>query len=461
MSRNSWLFWLVAAILITSILVVFPMDRGLISHSQLRLGLDLQGGTRIVYKADLSTVPQAQRTSSMKGAIAVLKNRINPLGVSEASVNRLGEDQILVEIPGRALTDEEKDRLARVVLLEFGETASENETAKWPSANQTATWPSSWGRWKPATGAVDNQTLELNSSYFQENTYVTTGTLGEVLLIFSWDSIGSQLSEQITSRLVVGNQPLGIFEGGQPLLGEDGRPIAPLVSGVISTRGQIEGLSATEARTLSAQLNAGRLPVPLQRTGDEKNIEPILGESFVSRSVKAGILGIAMTMLFMILYYRISGVIASAALAYYAIVTLAVFKLLGVTLTLAGIGGFVLSVGMAIDANVLIFERMKEELWAGRTLGGAIDAGFSRAWSAIWDSNLTTILAGAILFWLGSASFVASDLAKGFAVTLMIGVAISMFTAVTVTRTLIRPFITTIFAHKVTLFAPYQGKKHD
>jgi preprotein translocase subunit SecD len=459
MSRNAWFFWGILAILIVSLLIVFPIDRGIISHSSLRLGLDLKGGTRLVYKADLSQVAKSDYTDVMNGAVAVLSNRINPLGVSESSVHRLGEDQILVEIPGKALTDVEKNNLARVALLEFGEQASDNETAKWPTSENQTGWKDSWGRWKAATGAVDNQTLELSSKYFEENTYVTTNSIGQVLLIFQWDDTGSKLSEQITTRLVTGNQPLGIFEGDQPLIGEDGRPIAPLVQGIISTKGQIEGLSAKEASRLSAQLNAGRLPVPLSRTGDEKNVEPILGESFVSKSVKAGILGIAMTMLFMILYYRISGGVATIALAYYALLTLAIFKLLGVTLTLSGIGGFVLSIGMAIDANVLIFERMKEELWTGRTLGAAIDAGFSRAWSAIWDSNLTTILAGAILYWLGSVSFIASDMAKGFAVTLMIGVAVSLFTAVTVTRTLIRPLGTTSLAKQTSLFAPYQRKK--
>jgi len=149
---------------------------------------------------------------------------------------------------------------------------------------------------------------------------------------------------------------------------------------------------------------------------------------------------------------------ASLALVYYAVLTLAIFKLLGVTLTLAGIGGFILSVGMAIDANVLIFERMKEEMWGGKTLGAAIEAGFQRAWSAIWDSNITTILAGVILYWLGSSSIVASDMAKGFAVTLVIGVAVSMFTALTVTRTLLRPFVGTGLAQRTSLFAPYQRK---
>jgi preprotein translocase subunit SecD len=334
-----------------------------------------------------------------------------------------------------------------VALLEFGELATDNETAKWED---------NLGKWKPATGVVDNKTLELTSAYFLSDTVVKLDNLGKILLTFEWNSEGSQLSEQITSRLV--GQPLGIFEGDQPLLGENGEPIAPYVQEAITGRGQIEGLSMTDATRLSKQLNAGRLPVPLQRTGDEKNVEPWLGEDFVTKSLKAGLIGVLATMLFMTIYYRVSGFIASLALAYYAVLTLAIFKLLGVTLTLAGIAGFVLSVGMAIDANVLIFERMKEEMWGGKTLGAAIEAGFQRAWSAILDSNVTTILAGAILYWLGSSNIVASDVAKGFAVTLIIGVAVSMFTAITVTRSFIRPFVGTGLARRLSLFAPYQRK---
>ena len=207
-------------------------------------------------------------------------------------------------------------------------------------------------------------------------------------------------------------------------------------------------------------MNAGRLPVPLQRTGDEKNVEAWLGLDFVGKSVKAGILGVGILMLFIIIYYRLSGLMASLALVYYGVVTLAIFKLFGFTLTLAGIGGFVLSIGMAIDANVLIFERMKEEMWDGKTMGAAVEAGFRRAFSAILDSNVTTILAGAILFWLGSSSIIASDMAKGFAVTLITGVLVSMFTAITVTRTFLRLFVGTGLARSTSLFAPYQRKKN-
>ena len=448
--RNNLVFMGVLTIFILALFVLFPVEKGKLFGRGIRLGLDLQGGTRIVYQADLSAVNPSDVAGAIDGAIAVLENRINPLGVTESSVRKMGTDQILVEVPGKSLTDAEKEKLGRVALLEFGELVTGDEAFKWED--------SLGNKWKPATAEIDGQTKELTSSYFEKNTYVTTDNLGSPLLIFEWNKEGSQLSEAITTRLL--NKPLGIFEGDQPLLGEDGLPIAPNVNSVIMDSGQIEGLSYSEATTLSMQLNAGRLPVPLARTGDEKNVEPWLGEDFVTKSVKAGIIGILMTMLFMIIYYRLSGFIASLALMYYGVLTLAIFKLLGVTLTLAGIGGFVLSVGMAIDANVLIFERMKEEMWGGRGLGAAIDAGFNRAWPAILDSNVTTILAGVILYWLGSSSIVASDMAKGFAVTLIIGVAVSMFTAITVTRTLLRPFVGTGLAQNKSLFAPYQRKEN-
>jgi preprotein translocase subunit SecD len=282
-----------------------------------------------------------------------------------------------------------------------------------------------------------------------------------VLLIFNWDATGSQLSQQITTRLYNNsNAPLGIFEGDQALIGENGVPIAPSVKGIISDRGQIEGLSPTESRKLSSQLNAGRLPVPLTRTGDEQDIEPSLGGHFVTTSVRTAIIALLVVMVYMITYYRLSGVVASAALLNYAVLLLAIFKLLNVTMTLSAIGGFVLSLGMAVDANVLIFERMKEELWGGRTLGAAIDAGFNRAWPAIRDSNVTSILAGAILLWLGSSNIASSAPVKGFAVTLIIGVVSSMFTAITVTRTLLRPFAAASVATTTSLFAPFQGKKN-
>ncbi|MAH39041.1 MAG: hypothetical protein CL873_00680 [Dehalococcoidales bacterium] len=241
------------------------------------------------------------------------------------------------------------------------------------------------------------------------------------------------------------------------LLGEDGLPIAPTVQTVITDSGQITGLSFAEAAELSKQLNLGRLPVPLEIIY-ELTISPILGAGFVNLSLKAGAIGIALVMLFMSLYYRLPGLVASLSLIFYGVLVMALFKMIPVTLTLAGIGGFVLSIGMAVDANVLIFERIKEELGTGRTLGAAIEVGFSRAWKAIRDSNITTFIVCGILYWVGS-SIVAGAPVMGFALTLFIGVAVSMFTAILATRTLLRLFVGTRLAQRTNLFSPYLRRK--
>jgi preprotein translocase subunit SecD len=422
--------------------LVYP----LFDREEMRMGLDLQGGLHIVYQADLSGIATEDRDSAMEGAKEILANRINPLGVTEPIIQRQGSDRLLVELPGISITDAEKERLARVDILQFGELAADDEEAKWENE---------LGRWKPATGVVNGEELALTSRYFRDNTYVASDNMGRLLLIFEWDEIGAQLSEQITSRLI--GEPLAIFDGDVALLGDDGLPIAPIINDVITDRGQIEGLSLDEATRLSHQLNFGRLPVPLTILYDQ-TVSPTLGEDFVDMSLKAGIIGIILVMLFMIIYYRLPGVIASLALIFYGALVLAIFKLIPVTLSLAGIGGFILSIGMAVDANVLIFERMKEEFATGRTLGAAIDAGFSRAWTAIRDSNVTTFIVCISLYWLGS-SIAESAPVMGFALTLFIGVAVSMFTAIVVTRALLRLFVGTNLAKRTALFSAHREKK--
>jgi preprotein translocase subunit SecD len=439
------------AVVVLILLVIFAfavcaLVYPLFDREEMRMGLDLQGGLHIVYQADLSEIDAENRDSAMEGAKEILSNRINPLGVTEPIIQRQGSDRILVELPGISISDQEKERLARVDILAFGEPAADEEEAKWENE---------LGRWKPATGVIDGEEIALTSRYFTTNTYVARDDLGRLLLIFEWDEEGSQLSEQVTERLV--GSPMAIFDGDVALMGDDGLPIAPIVQSVISDRGQIEGLSLDEATSLSNQLNFGRLPVPLNILYDQ-TVSPTLGEDFVDMSLKAGIIGIILVMLFMIIYYRLPGVIASLALVFYGSLVLAIFKLIPVTLTLAGIGGFILSIGMAVDANVLIFERMKEEFAAGRMLGAAIEAGFSRAWTAIRDSNVTTFIVCAILFWLGS-SIAESAPVQGFALTLFIGVAVSMFTAIVVTRTLLRLFVGTRLARKTVLFSAHQEKK--
>jgi len=422
--------------------LIFP----LFGREAMRLGLDLQGGIHMVYRADLSAVEPGEEAGVMEGVMAVISNRINPLGVTEPVIQKQGQDRILVELPGLSITDKEKERLSRVALLEFGELAADDEEAKWENE---------LGRWKPTTAVIDGEEKALTSRYFRENTYVDQDNMGRIELLFEWDKEGSKISEEVTSRLI--GKPLGIFEGAESLLGEDGRPIVPTVQAVIVDRGRITGLSFNEATSLSQQLNAGRLPVSLEILYDQ-TVSPILGADFIDMSVKAGVIGIILVMLFMIIYYRLPGVLASLALIFYGSLVLAIFKLIPVTLTLAGLGGFVLSIGMAVDANVLIFERMKEEFRTGRALGAAIETGFNRAWTAIRDSNVTTFIVCGILFWVGSV-VVAGAPVKGFAWALAIGVAVSMFTAIVVTRTLLRLFVGTRLAQRASLFSPYLGRK--
>ncbi len=437
--RNTLVSIAILIIFILCLLVILPINQGLLGQKDFMLGLDLQGGLHLVYKADLSGVEPGDEAEVMDGVIAVISNRINPLGVTEPNIEKQGEDRIVVELPGIDITDAQKERIGRTALLEFRELVIDENGEE---------------QWIPATGTIDGQEKVLNSSYFKENTYVTTDPFSGVLLIFEFDEEGARLSEEITGRLI--GQPLGIFEGDEPLLGEDGQPIAPIIQSVISDKGQIEGLSLNEASELSKQLNAGRLPVSLEVIY-EQTVSPILGADFVDLSVMAGLIGIALVMLFMIAFYRLPGLIASLALVFYGSLVLALFKMIPVTLTLAGIGGFILSIGMAVDANVLIFERMKEEFNAGRTPRAAIEAGFNRAWTAIRDSNITTFIVCGILYWVGS-SIVAGAPVMGFALTLFIGVAVSMFTAIVVTRTLLRLFVGSRLAQKKTYFSTESGE---
>jgi len=449
MTRKNRLPLIIISIIFTlALLVVLPVNEGILGKRGIRLGLDLQGGTHMVYKADLSSVEPGAEAEALDGAIAVIKKRIDVLGVTEPVIQRLGEDRIVVELPGISETEKAKKLIGQTALLEFGELIEDEGEARW--VNEL-------GEWKPATALVDGDEKALTSAYFKENTYVDRDNWGRILLRFEWNETGSKLSEEITKRLV--KKPLGIFLGDEPLRGEDGRSIAPIVQSIITERGQIEGLSFGEATELSRLLNAGRIPVPLTPIY-EQTVSPILGSDFIRMSVTAGLIGLILVLLFMMIYYRLPGVLASGALIFYVSVVLAIFKLIPVTLSLAGIGGFVLSIGMAVDANILIFERMKEELRLGRTLGAAIETGFSRAWPAIRDSNITTFIVCGILYWLGS-SIIASTPVMGFALTLFLGVAISMFTAVVVTRTFLRILAGTRLGQKTSLFSVYSGKGND
>jgi preprotein translocase subunit SecD len=435
--RNTIVFFIILVLFAFAVCaLVYP----LLGREGMRLGLDLQGGIHMVYQADFSDVEPGSESEAIDGAIAVIERRINILGVTEPLIQKQGSDRIVVELPGVSEAEKAKSLIGETALLEFREQGVDEE------GNPA---------WVPATATIDGKEKTLTSGYFKENTYVGQGNLGQILLYFEWNEEGSEISGEVTGRLI--GQPLAIYLSGEPLLGEDGQPIAPIVRSQITDRGQIEGLSLNEATELSQLLNAGRIPVPLNPVY-EQTVSPTLGADFVDLSLKAGLIGIILVMLFMIIYYRLPGALASLALVFYGAMVLAVFKLIPVTLTLAGIGGFVLSIGMAVDANVLIFERMKEEFATGRTLGAAIEAGFNRAWMAIRDSNVTTIIVCLILIWLGS-SIVESAPVTGFALTLFIGVLVSMFSAIIVTRSLLRLFVGTRLGRKTSLFSAHREKK--
>jgi preprotein translocase subunit SecD len=435
-SRNVYLLIFILALFGFALWSVVPLDKTVFGREGLRLGLDLAGGSYLVYQADLSAVEAGTAGEVMDGVKGVIERRINALGITEPIIqvqNQEGNYNIAIQLPGVADIERAKEMVGLFTVLEFREQDSE-------------------GNWIPATGTAtvdgEEKELVLSSRYFNENTYVTVSqTTAETLLIFEMDDTGAQLFKQISTRLM--GKPLAIFLGDEPLRGEDGQIIAPTVQAVIEDSGQITGLSLVDAQELSRVLNAGRIDVPLGRWADgefepsvplyERTVDATLGQDSIEKSILAAGIGIALLLIFMILYYRLPGVVACLSLAVYGAVLLAIFKLVPITLTLPGLAGFIVSLGMAVDANVLIFERMKEELRGGRSPGAAAETGFSRAWTAIRDSNITTFIACLILFWLGGT--LGAFMVRGFALILFIGVALSMFTAITVTRTFLRLLI--------------------
>jgi preprotein translocase subunit SecD len=388
-----------------------------------KLGLDLQGGTQLTLQADLSQVPADQQSGAMQGVLNVITRRVNAYGVTEAEIQQLGSDRIIVQLPGLKNTEEAKQLIGQTAKLEFEEQD--------PS-----------GKWVPATGQLNGQTVALTGSYLipghQQVTFQGRAGLPEVA--FEFNSDGATLFGQITQRLV--GKPLGIYLDGQQIS-------APTVQAVLTNSGVITGLSLDQARLLALQLNAGALPVPVS-IQSESTVDATLGADSVHKSVVAGELAMLVVIAFMLMYYRLPGLAASGALLVYALVTLSMFKLIPVTLTLAGIAGFILSVGMAVDANILIFERMKEELRSGKTIAAAIRSGEDRAWPSIRDSNISTLITCTVLYFFGQQF--GATIIMGFALVLAIGVVISLFSAIFVTRTFLEILLSQSWAHSPRLF---------
>jgi len=399
--------------------VVWP-NHEIRGHIGFRLGLDLQGGTRLLYSANLSEKDPSQTDAqALEGVKQTIERRVNAYGVSEATVRTMQNEQgsfIEVQLPGVKDIDEARKLVGQVAELDFREQVF--------NATGNTTWVVA-----KAIGS-DGQDKELTGKYLKPNAGVVLNpNTNAPEVAFEWDAEGAVLFKNITTRNL--NKPLGIFLDNQLIS-------APTVQAVIEAKGVITGLETLQrAKTLAIQLNSGALEVPLTEIG-RNDVEPTRGADSLNKSLIAGIIGLALIILFMIIYYRISGLVACLALIVYAVLNLAVFRLIPVVLTLPSIAGFIVSVGMGVDGNVLVCERLKEELRNGSTLQRAVEQSFRQSWSAIWDSNVTVFIACAVLLWLGTRTVFANPTVTGFATTLFIGVALSMFTQVVVTRAFLR-----------------------
>jgi len=488
-------FALIAILTAIAIVVVWPSDPGRylpdffpwpkghglhvgsFDRETMRLGLDLKGGTYVLLEADTSQVPADQRDDAMKGVKDIIERRVNAWGVAESEIQREGANRLAVQLPG-ITREEARDLIGRTAELEFKEpqrddqgnfvcksdagesfsvpsdvvgTGDEARPSNLVPAAQGHDWrcvptgqtaPTGSLQWVPAKGiGSDKKEKALTGHFLKANARVELAAAEPVVAI-EFNSEGGKLFGEITGRLV--GLPMAIFMDEEIIS-------APTIrSHITGGSAVIEGVPLEEGRTLAIQLNSGALPVPLTVI-QESTVDATLGDDSVRRSVQAGEIGILAVIAFMLLYYRLPGILASMALVTYTSVLLMIFKLIPVTLTLAGIAAFVLSVGMAVDANILIFERMKEELRAGRSLVVAIEAGFGRAWPSIRDSNVSTFITCGILWWFGDQF--GANLVKGFALTLGIGVAVSMFSAIFVTRTFLRLLVGTPLARRLGWFA--------
>jgi len=386
------------------------------------LGLDLQGGLQVLLEADLPEDAEINPTD-MQNARQILENRSNGLGVSEVTFQVAGTRRIVGEFPGLENTDEVIAVLKETGQLEFvdtGDNAYPPNTEIYTDLNgQPLTQPDDLTGETPAV----YHTVITGSNL--TDVYVTQSQLGEYLVAFELDAEGSKVFAEHTAANV--QKVLAIVMDNKVIS-------SPTIQTAITGgEGTISGdFTVDTANNLAIQLRYGSLPIPF-KVVESRLVGPTLGEDSLNKSLIAGLAGLIIITLFMVIYYRLPGAIAMLSIATYGAITLALFKFIPVTLTLPGIAGLMLSTGGALDANILIFERLKEELRSGRRLGQAVRLAWQRAWPSIRDSNLATLITSLILFWFGSA-FGASTV-KGFAVTLAIGVAVSLFCAIFITRT--------------------------
>lgn len=412
-----------------------PWERKLPHFWQIpfKLGLDLQGGSHLIYESDLGGIEKEDYSQAMRGLRDVIERRVNIFGVTEPVV-QVQENpphyRLIVELAGVKDINQAIKMIGETPYLEFRE----------PQENYLEIFEQNSIFFETGEGRYQDPFLSTNltGQYLKKAELGFDQTTSKPLILLQFNDDGSKIFEQLTKENI--GKPLAIYIDGIPIS-------SPVVQDVISGgRAQITGnFTLEEAKKLVRNLNAGALPVPIKLIS-QRTIGPILGKISLEKSLKAGLYGFLAVIIFLILFYRLPGFFASLALGIYAAIILSLFKLIPVTLSLAGIGGLILSLGMAVDANVLIFSRMKEELKEEKTLPLSIREGFSRAWPSIRDGNLTTLIVALILFSFGT-SFV-----KGFAMTLGIGIIFSMFSAIFITKTFLRLFENTRLARLLWLW---------
>jgi len=375
-----------------------------------KLGLDLQGGVHLTYKADLSAIKPAEAADAMEGLRDVIERRVNAFGVGEPLVqvekSAGGDQRLIVELPGVTNVNEAIKMIGETPFLEFKtENPNADKLTEEEKKDSSKVFVSS----------------DLTGRYLKKAILDFDQTTFEPVISLEFNDEGGKLFAKLTKENV--GKSIAIFLDGAPI------SVPNVREEITGGKAQITGqFTPQEAKLLVQRLNSGALPVPVSLIS-QQSVGPTLGEKFLAKGIMAGIYGMILVSLFLILWYRLPGLAAVLALGLYTIIILALFKLIPVTLTAAGIAGFILSVGMAVDANILIFERMKEELKKGKNLQSAISEGFSRAWLSIRDSNISSLITAGILFWMGTSMI------KGFALTLGVGILISMFSAITVSRT--------------------------
>ncbi len=464
-SREATLLVLTAIVTALALWIDFaPDNRWLGRDVRTRLGLDLQGGTQVLLKAQDTGVAR----DVMQTAEQVIDRRVNGLGLSETIVQLSGNDRIIVELPGVTNPEQVSETLRGTGKLEFianvdGQGFSGADAPAQGSTVRTSGSPTPRLRSTSPTSS----TADLSATQALSNT-ITTGPIYQSITDGK-DLNTSQVQPRFGNNQTPGRNPFAVgfaFNADSAsrlerftsqnvgklmciVLDNVVNSCATIQSALIGGSGEITTATRAEAERLFTQLKYGALPVALQ-VESSRTVSATLGQDSVNASLLAGAVGLVIVALFMILYYRLPGVLATVALLIYTALSFALYRLIPITLTLAGIAGFILSIGLAVDANVLIFARLKEELRHGKSLRAAVEAGFSEAWPAIRDSNASTLITSAILFLFGNSFGV--SIIKGFALTLGLGIVVSLFTAITVTRTFLRLIVPLRMAQNPWMF---------